>query len=123
MAALQTAVVLAMLGGTPDGTVLVFSSKSCSWCQVMAPSVQRLKQQGYAIRKVDFDRERSLASRFDIQRLPTTVLLVGGRERERYVGYLEEDQLLSQTFDASLTPALNRPRKLGRCALPGHHTP
>ena len=93
MAALQTAVVLAMLGGTPDGTVLVFSSKSCSWCQVMAPSVQRLKQQGYAIRKVDFDRERSLASRFDIQRLPTTVLLVGGRERERYVGYLEEDQL------------------------------
>lgn len=93
MTALHTAVVLAMLGGTPDGTVLVFSSKSCGPCQAMAPGVQRLQQQGYAIRKVDIYSEGSLASRFRIERVPTTVLVVGGQERQRYIGYLGEDQL------------------------------
>lgn len=93
MAVLQTAVVLAMLGGTPDGMVLVFSSRGCGPCQAMAPGVQRLQQQGYAIRKIDIDREQSVAGRFRIERVPTTVLLVAGRERQRYIGYIGEDQL------------------------------
>jgi thiol-disulfide isomerase/thioredoxin len=93
MTTLQTAIVLAVLGGTPDGIVLEFSSQNCGPCRAMAPIVHRLQQQGYAIRTVDIDRERELARRFRIDRVPTTVLLIGGRERQRYVGRLDEAQL------------------------------
>jgi len=93
MTTLQTAIVLAVLGGTPDGIVLEFSSQNCGPCRAMAPIVHRLQQQGYAIRTVDINRERELARRFRIDRVPTTVLLVGGRERQRYIGRLDEAQL------------------------------
>jgi len=93
MTTLHTAIVLAVLGGTPDGIVLEFSSRNCGPCRAMAPIVHKLQQQGYAIRTVDIDRERELARRFRIDRVPTTVLLVGGQERQRYIGRLDEAQL------------------------------
>jgi S1-C subfamily serine protease len=93
MTTLQSAIIMAVLGGTPDGIVLEFSSRSCGPCRAMAPIVHRLQQQGYAIRTVDIDRESELARRFRIDRVPTTVLLVGGKERQRYIGQLGEAQL------------------------------
>ncbi len=92
MTTLHTAIVLAVLG-TPDGIVLEFSSQNCGPCRAMAPIVHQLQQQGYAIRTVDIDRERELARRFRVERVPTTVLLIGGKERQRYIGRLDEAQL------------------------------
>lgn len=87
------AILLASLGGTPDGVVLNFTASWCGPCQQMAPVVNRLQTQGYAIRKVDFDREKTLVDRFGITGVPTFVLVVNGKERERYSGTLSEDQL------------------------------
>ncbi len=87
------ALLMASIGGTPDGIVLNFTATWCGPCQQMSPIVSRLQQQGYAIRKVDFDREKALVNRFNITAVPTFVLVVNGQERERYSGPLSEDQL------------------------------
>ncbi|MFP6765808.1 MAG: trypsin-like peptidase domain-containing protein [Planctomycetaceae bacterium] len=91
-----TGVAVAMaasLGGGPDGVILEFSAAWCVPCREMAPVVSRLQEQGYPIRTVDFDRERDLAQRFQIESLPTFVLIVRGREQERFSGRLSETRL------------------------------
>ncbi len=87
------AVLMTAMGGNPDGVVLNFTASWCGPCQQMAPVVSRLQQQGYAIRKVDFDRERDLARQFKVTGVPTFVLLIGGEERGRISGVLSESEL------------------------------
>jgi len=76
-----------------DGVLLDFSATWCGPCQRVKPIVERLKRQGYPIRKVDIDRERSLARRFRIKAVPTFVLLVNGNEVQRFTGPISERKM------------------------------
>lgn len=87
------AVLMAAMGGTPDGVVLNFTASWCGPCQQMAPVVSRLQQQGYAIRKVDFDREVDLRRQFGVTSVPTFVVIVRGEERGRFSGAMSESDL------------------------------
>ncbi len=77
----------------PDNIVYDFSAVWCGPCQQMAPLVARLEREGLPIRKVDFDKEKELASKFNITSLPTFVLVVDGKEAHRQSGAMTETDL------------------------------
>jgi thiol-disulfide isomerase/thioredoxin len=107
----------ALLGGSPRGVVLDFSATWCGPCQQMNPIVSRLERQGYSIRKVDVDKEKELASRFNVSSIPCFVLVVDGKEVTRITGATSEEQLkrlLAQIPSdpppvAATTPAASQP--------------
>jgi S1-C subfamily serine protease len=61
----------------------------------MEPTIRRLVADGHAIRKVNIDQERALAQQFGVDRVPTFVMLAGGREVNRAVGPIGYAQLRS----------------------------
>ncbi|MEZ6057187.1 MAG: thioredoxin domain-containing protein [Planctomycetaceae bacterium] len=77
----------------PRGEVIDFSATWCGPCQQVAPIVNKLEQEGHSIRTVDTDKDRQLAERYNVSQLPTFVLVVDGRELERHIGKMTEQQL------------------------------
>jgi thiol-disulfide isomerase/thioredoxin len=80
-------------GGNLDGVVLDFTATWCGPCQKMSPIVSNLERQGYPIRKVDCDASPDLVRRFNIQTIPTFVLVIDGVEQERVGGIVGEETL------------------------------
>src|SRR5258707_2881839 len=76
-----------------DGVVLEFTASWCGPCQQMSPVVSRLERHGYPIRKVDVDSNRELCRRFNVDRMPTFLVVVDGVERERVTGKVSEEKL------------------------------
>jgi thiol-disulfide isomerase/thioredoxin len=93
MGALEALVLTVALSAGPDTVLLDFYSESCPPCLRMAPVVQQLEAKGYAIRRVNVDREPALAARFGVSRIPCFVALVDGREAHRVVGEISLAQL------------------------------
>jgi len=91
---------IACLGNTASlfaaesrGLVYDFGAKWCGPCQQVAPVVEKLQREGLPIRKVDIDQQRNLADRFQVQQIPTFVLVVDGKEVDRVTGKLTESDL------------------------------
>jgi thiol-disulfide isomerase/thioredoxin len=75
------------------GQVLDFSSKNCGPCQQVAPIVARLEREGLPVHSVDVNQYADFAQQYRIDRLPTFVLIVDGKEQQRHIGMLTEQQL------------------------------
>src|SRR5260370_20645893 len=86
-------VSLVGFGGNLDGVVLGFTAPWCGPCQQMSPIVSRLERQGYPIRKVDVDRERDLVRQYNVDRMPTFILVIDGVEQKRVHGAISENDL------------------------------
>ena len=77
----------------PDVQLLDFSAGYCGPCQQMVPILQRMEQAGFPIRQIDISDDPELTKRFSVDRIPTLVLLVEGKEVRRFVGLTGEDEL------------------------------
>ena len=77
----------------PDVQLLDFSAGYCGPCQQMVPILQRMEQAGFPIRQIDISDDPELTKRFNVDRIPTLVLLVEGKEVRRFVGLTGEDEL------------------------------
>ncbi len=80
----------------PDIQLLDFTASYCQPCQQMLPILQRMEHDKFPVRRIDVTEEHELARRFAIDRMPTLVLLVEGKEVKRFVGLTDEAQLRNE---------------------------
>lgn len=101
--------VLALTAQT-ECSVLYFQSAQCGPCRQLEPALVQLQQEGWKIQKIDAPSELNLSRQYQIQNLPTLVVVYGDKEVDRVVGLTSHQQLSSRFSRAaaryqSSTPA------------------
>jgi thioredoxin-like negative regulator of GroEL len=94
-------------GGVEGPAILFFSGAACTICHTaQRPALERLGTQltgRVAVREVDVAAEPTLAQRFRVMSLPTTVVLDGdGRARAVNAGFAPAPLLQKQLVEAGL---------------------
>lgn len=86
---------LASLAGGPPDVLYDFYSTNCGPCQMMMPIVERLQAEGWPVVKINVDERPDFREWYGVQRWPTFILIVGGREQQRLTGMQDESTLRS----------------------------
>ena len=72
------------------GVVVVdFWAEWCGPCRAIAPTLQKLAMEyrgRVKVGKINIDDNQKLADRFQVRSIPTLVLFVNGKEKDRMVG-------------------------------------
>lgn len=63
--------------------VLAFTAKWCSICKRDKPQIAEMRRRGVKVTEIDYDKQRSVARKYGVKRLPTYILLQDGEEIER----------------------------------------
>ena len=77
--------------------LLDFWATWCGPCQMIAPVLATIASElegRLKVAKVNVDDEVGLAIAAGVQSIPTVLLIVGGEEKERIIGYRSKDQLM-----------------------------
>ena len=88
-----------MLSGADKPTLVDFYATWCGPCQLMAGELKKVKDQlqdKLQIVKIDTDRYKTLASKYQIHALPTMVLFKDGQEIDRIEGAMTSAQLVTR---------------------------
>lgn len=101
MLALLMMMVDGASGETPDVQLLDFSASYCQPCKQMVPIIQAMDRDGFPVRQIDITEEHELARRFQVDRVPTLVLLVEGKEAKRFVGLTSSAELRREMNSAA----------------------
>ncbi len=105
MVSLQAALVAVMLSVPSETVLLDFHADWCGPCRAMSETVQALADEGLPVKKVNVDRDKELAAKYGVQRLPCYVMLVDGREVDRVVGGTTYSRLKRMFSRVSTEPA------------------
>lgn len=65
----------------------------CGPCMRQGPIVEALAEEGYAVGKVDVDKETALAQKYGVMNIPTLLVFKNGKEAERLVGLTPKEKL------------------------------
>ncbi|MEY4188784.1 MAG: hypothetical protein RIT02_3818 [Planctomycetota bacterium] len=99
----------------PPVQLLDFTASYCKPCQQMLPILKRMENDGFPIRQVDISEQPEVSRQYRVEAVPTLILLVNGRETERFVGLTEEAVLrrvmnaAAQKLAQQQQPAQNAP--------------
>lgn len=114
--------MLSAVTAAPGDAVLVeFTSTNCPHCETMKPVVASLEREGVPVRRVNVDRERDLAVRYQVRSIPTYVVVTGGKEQARLVG-AQSIETLRRTLEQATSPDLTRTRSDRPAAKPRAET-
>ena len=73
---------------------LFFSADWCSACKKMKPVIEKLYDEGYRIRFINFDTDRRLAVSHRVTSIPTLILKTNqGVEVKRWVGRVRAKEI------------------------------
>lgn len=92
---------------TTDLRVLFFTMDSCPPCKQMEPNVDRLRDEGVAVSKINIRQYEAYARQCQVQRTPTTLIIEGDRVLARHTGamsYADLKRMLAHS-NAQRTPA------------------
>ncbi|WP_437202235.1 trypsin-like peptidase domain-containing protein [Planctomicrobium sp. SH664] len=106
----------------PRGMIYDFGAKWCGPCQQVAPIVEKLERAGLPIRKIDIDENRSLADQYNVQSIPTFVLIIDGKEVDRHTGAMTESDLRRMAARIPAEPKNPAPTS-GSPSRPGTNQP
>lgn len=80
---------------TSQGLILVdFFATWCGPCQMLAPLLEQVaEEENIKIGKINVDEARDLALQYDIEAIPTLVVMKDGKEVDRSVGMLDKAEI------------------------------
>ena len=85
---------------TSQEPVLVdFSAVWCGPCKQLDPIVEQLAKEWAGkikVVKLDVDNSPDIAMQFQVMGVPTLMLFIGGKSKQRIVGYQPKDRILSK---------------------------
>jgi thioredoxin 1 len=76
-----------------------FSAVWCGPCKLLDPIVEQLASEWAGkikVVKLDVDTSPNIAIQFQVMGVPTLMLFIGGKTRERLVGYQPKDRILAK---------------------------
>ncbi len=78
--------------------LLDFWAEWCSPCRMQSPIVDEIAEERRDIKvgKVNVDEQRELAEKFEVEHIPTLVILDKGKIKNVMVGLRDKEQLLSE---------------------------
>jgi thioredoxin-like negative regulator of GroEL len=73
---------------------IFISSDYCSGCVTMKPVIQKLIDEGYRIRLVDFHKDKAVVKQYGITKIPALILKTNqGQEVKRWIGQVEAKEI------------------------------
>jgi thiol-disulfide isomerase/thioredoxin len=76
-----------------ETTLLDFYSDSCGPCRAMAPAVEEIAREGFAVKRINVSEDRESAATFNVTAVPCFVVIEDGREVDRIVGLTTVERL------------------------------
>lgn len=85
----------------PEVVLLDFTAGYCQPCRQMVPVLQRMENDKYPIRKIDITQHPDISRKYNVDRIPTLILMVDGQEVKRFQGVRSEKELRQAMNDAA----------------------
>ena len=76
-----------------DTVLLNFYADWCGACRSMVPAVESLARAGYAVERINIDKQPELAHRYGVQAIPCCIIVARGREIDRVTGVTTIERL------------------------------
>ncbi len=92
-------------------TLLVFHAQWCQPCRDMQPVIDAVEHDGYAVKRVDIDRDVLLAQSYRVASVPTFIVVNRGVEVDRVVGRTSVERLKMKLKTKEKTKTTNIERR------------